>query len=52
MYSANEIRVKRDQMVEQIFINLLKFKRCNQGTCINQRPIVDKGEIVLKKVKY
>jgi DNA-directed RNA polymerase subunit beta len=26
--------------------NLLKFKRSNQGTCINQRPIVTKGERV------
>ena len=25
---------------------LLKFKRSNQGTCINQRPIVTKGEKV------
>ena len=28
--------------------NLLKFKRSNQGTCINQRPIVKKGERVEK----
>jgi DNA-directed RNA polymerase beta subunit len=28
--------------------NLLKFKRSNQGTCINQRPIVTKGERVKK----
>jgi DNA-directed RNA polymerase beta subunit len=28
--------------------NLLKFKRSNQGTCINQRPIVVKGERVKK----
>ena len=27
---------------------LLKFKRTNGGTCINQRPIVKKGEIVKK----
>ena len=25
---------------------LTKFKRSNQGTCVNQRPIVDKGEEV------
>ena len=35
-------------MVKKININLLKFKRSNQGTCINQRPIVKKGEIVKK----
>ncbi len=26
--------------------NLIKFKRSNQGTCVNQRPIVEKGERV------
>ena len=29
-------------------IQLLKFKRSNQGTCINQRPIVTEGEMVEK----
>jgi len=28
--------------------NLVKFERSNQGTCINQRPIVRKGERVKK----
>ena len=28
--------------------NLLKFKRSNQGTCINQHPIVSEGEEVKK----
>ncbi|MBQ2662196.1 MAG: DNA-directed RNA polymerase subunit beta [Clostridia bacterium] len=27
---------------------IIKFKRSNQGTCINQRPIVDVGEKVVK----
>jgi len=27
---------------------LIKFMRSNQGTCVNQRPIVDKGEEVKK----
>ena len=26
--------------------NLIKFKRTNQGTCFNQRPVVAKGEVV------
>ena len=30
------------------YINFLKFMRSNQGTCINQRPIVSKGEMVEK----
>ncbi|KZL93165.1 DNA-directed RNA polymerase subunit beta [Clostridium magnum] len=45
---ANEIRVKRDSDGGIDVYRLLKFKRSNQGTCINQRPIVDKGEIVKK----
>ncbi|MBE7089351.1 MAG: DNA-directed RNA polymerase subunit beta [Clostridiales bacterium] len=27
---------------------LKKFQRSNQGTCINQRPIVEKGEFIVK----
>jgi len=44
--SANEIRVKRDEDSGTDTYKLLKFKRSNQGTCINQRPIVIKGEKV------
>ena len=44
--SANEIRVKREQDGGIDVYKLLKFKRSNQGTCINQRPIVSKGEKV------
>lgn len=44
--SANEIRVKRDEDGGIDAYKLLKFKRSNQGTCINQRPIVSKGEKV------
>jgi len=44
--SANEIRVKRDTDGGIDTYRLLKFKRSNQGTCINQKPIVDKGERV------
>ncbi|SKA92730.1 DNA-directed RNA polymerase subunit beta [Clostridium sp. USBA 49] len=44
--SANEIRVKRDSDGGTDTYRLLKFKRSNQGTCINQRPIVSKGERV------
>ena len=44
--SANEIRVRRDSDNELDIYKILKFKRSNQGTCINQRPIVNKGEKV------
>jgi len=46
--SANEIRVKRDSDGGIDYYKLSKFKRSNQGTCINQRPIVSKGEKVEK----
>jgi len=46
--SANEVRVKRDSDGGIDHYKLSKFKRSNQGTCINQRPIVSKGEIVGK----
>ena len=41
--SANEI-VIRDSRGESHPYHLIKFMRSNQGTCINQRPIVKKGE--------
>lgn len=44
--SANEVKVKRDSDGGIDNYRLLKFKRSNQGTCINQRPIVDKNERV------
>jgi DNA-directed RNA polymerase subunit beta len=44
--SANEVRVRRDADNELDVYKILKFKRSNQGTCINQRPIVNKGERV------
>ncbi|SHJ50510.1 DNA-directed RNA polymerase subunit beta [Clostridium amylolyticum] len=46
--AANEVRVKRDSDGGTDIYRLLKFKRSNQGTCINQRPIVSKGERVEK----
>jgi len=44
--SSNEIVIKRDKDGQKDRYKLLKFKRSNQGTCINQRPIVSKGERV------
>ena len=45
--SAEEIKVKYKNG-KTITHKLRKFKRTNGGTCINQRPIVVKGEIVKK----
>jgi DNA-directed RNA polymerase subunit beta len=44
--SADEIIIKRDGDGGRDRYKMLKFKRSNQGTCINQRPIVSKGERV------
>lgn len=40
------IRIKRDDNGEEDTYELLKFKRANQGTTINQRPIVKLGDHV------
>ena len=45
--SADEIVIK-DEVGERHKYHLLKFLRSNQGTCINQRPIVETGEQVTK----
>ncbi|WP_040953133.1 DNA-directed RNA polymerase subunit beta [Gorillibacterium massiliense] len=51
--SANEIWVRRQETVNGKPVSgnidkfkLHKFERSNQGTCINQRPLVRRGEIV------
>ena len=40
---GNEIRVRAENGEVDVY-PLLKFKRSNQGTCVNQRPIVFKGD--------
>ena len=45
--SAKAITITDKIGVEHIY-KLTKFQRSNQGTCLNQRPIVRKGEIVQK----
>ena len=42
---ADEIVIRDNDGVLHPY-KLIKFKRSNQGTCTNQRPIVDKGEQV------
>lgn len=44
---GNEIIVKGDDKSLERH-KLLKFQRSNQGTCINQKPIVQKGQKVVK----
>jgi len=54
---ANEIVIKYDRTEEQQLVSfedniksysLIKFRRTNQGTCINLKPIVKKGDRVKK----
>ena len=51
--TANEIWLRRQEVIDGKVVNgdlhkykLHKFERSNQGTCINQRPIVRKGDVV------
>ncbi|MFK8104786.1 MAG: DNA-directed RNA polymerase subunit beta [Saprospiraceae bacterium] len=54
---ANEIVIRYDRTDEDQLVSfednrktykLIKFKRTNQGTCINLKPIVSKGQRVIK----
>jgi DNA-directed RNA polymerase subunit beta len=46
--TADHIVVERDEGDERDVYRLKKFLRSNQGTCINQRPIVDVGTRIAK----
>ncbi len=41
--SADEVTVRTDSGDKDTY-KLLKFKRSNQGTCVNERPVVEKGQ--------
>ena len=43
--TADDITVRAEDGTKDVY-HLIKFKRSNQGTCVNQRPIVDVGELV------
>ena len=45
--SASEIVIKTNSGQKDTY-KLLKYMRSNQGTCLNQRPIVRKGEMIEK----
>ena len=45
--TADKIIVRTSKTTTDEY-ELIKFMRSNQGTCINQRPIVEKGEKVVK----
>ena len=53
--TGNEIWLRRQEVIDGKVVNgdlikykLQKFMRSNQGTCINQRPIVRTGDVVKK----
>ncbi len=45
--TSSQIVLENKKGEEQVF-NLMKFARTNQGTCINQHPVVSKGDKVKK----
>ena len=45
--SADEIRMKNDDGTTDTY-HVIKFMRSNQGTCVNQVPVVSKGQRVKK----
>ena len=45
--SANKIVIRTGKTTTDEY-DVIKFMRSNQGTCINQRPIVSEGEIIKK----
>ncbi|SFI40599.1 DNA-directed RNA polymerase subunit beta [Tindallia magadiensis] len=42
--TGTEIVIQRNDNAQKDHYKLLKFKRSNQGTCVNQKPIVSKGQ--------
>ncbi len=45
--TADRVVVLTDSGKQDIY-DLIKFKRSNQGTCVNQRPVVEKGQRIEK----
>ncbi len=43
--TSDKIVIRADSGKKDVY-TLLKFKRSNQGTCINQRPIINEGEYI------
>ncbi len=46
--SVEDVRQILTGEAQTVEYNLLKFSRTNQNTCINQRPLVKKGDTVVK----
>ena len=48
--SADEVTVTNDDGSVESY-HITKFMRSNQGTCINQVPVVDRGEQRVRQVE-
>ena len=46
--SADMIAIKPDNSKEPDIYHLIKYRRSNQDTCVNQRPLVTSGDVVKK----
>ncbi|MGI6173615.1 MAG: DNA-directed RNA polymerase subunit beta [Christensenellales bacterium] len=46
--TANEVRIREDHSGEEAHYKISKFVRSNQGTCINQHPVVSEGDVLKK----
>ena len=46
--SADKVVIRADADGELDEYHIIKFLRSNQGTCINQRPVVSKGQHVIE----
>ncbi len=46
--NADKIIIRADDGTKDVY-ELVKFKRSNQGTCINNRPIINAGERIAEK---
>ncbi len=46
--ASDKVVVREEPTGEIRTYNILKFRRSNQGTCINQRPVVEEGDFVKK----
>ncbi|WP_010168164.1 DNA-directed RNA polymerase subunit beta [Candidatus Epulonipiscium viviparus] len=46
--TSREIIIREDETMRRRVYTLTKFTRSNQGTCINQRPLISRGDFVRK----
>ena len=47
--TGNQVVIKEKKSKKERVYNLRKYQRSNQNTCIDQRPVVEKGQIISEK---